>query len=251
MKMYDFSTIRDYAPIAADNAQKFINSGAFAFAAIEDIEKYLTLDLWGKSRNSEVCSSQLSMTAYSLWLAAVHMATVGHAAAVPALLRTSIESMSYAVLIANDHALGEVWGNRLLDGTGKNRFNSKFKNPIQKAEALTACRWVLPDNRIYNAYLNTIDFGAHPNAPLVSRNFLSMQQAEDMTWSGNYAILHEHPSSNADFGVLMCVDVGTVLCWLASTVFDDIGLLETTLLYDLEMKLQGVAGEHRKRYGAI
>lgn len=251
MKLTNQLTIRGYARTSAERADLYLEKSSELLAILEAEEKFLTVDLWGEDRKSEVVSAQLCMTSHSLWLAAVSMAVSGHVAAVPALLRTSIESMCYASLIAANHSLAEAWGKKLSSKTWTNRFNEKFKNPIKRAEAKVGEIYSIPDQRIYNCYLNMIDFGAHPNEALVSRNFLDMEQAEDETWSGTYAVFHEHPSQHADLGVLMCADVGLALCWLACALYERLGQWAPLRLDDLEMRLQAVVADHRNLYGSL
>lgn len=152
----------------------------------------------------------LALNAHSLFLAATKMAKSGHDIAVYPLLRTAMESATYAILLTQDENLYSIWIKR---HESENCFKQSKK---AFTPAMKRLRKILHDydensgcspyeEYIMSMYDAVIDFGAHPNPITITNNTTIIQ---DETYRFEYL---NNFNLQMMKSILACIEIGTIL----------------------------------------
>lgn len=105
----------------------------------------------------------LGMHAQRMWTAAVTLIIYGQYYAAVPILRTALESISYALLIAEHPEKGQLWSNRNSSEDAMKASKNAFKRPMADAKDILNSKDNHLGDFVYDTYLKLIDEGAHPN----------------------------------------------------------------------------------------
>lgn len=108
-------------------------------------------------------SYTLGMHAQRMWTAAVSLIFYGQYYAAVPILRTALESIGYALLIAEYPEKGKLWSDRNLSDEALKASKNAFKQPMADARDILNSKDEDLGKFVYDTYLKLIDEGAHPN----------------------------------------------------------------------------------------
>lgn len=172
-------SFRDYIVSGDETTAALLANGSPFVDAIEEFHSFFSRSLWVNPVSGHPLANLLGMNALMLLLAGARTALTGHPAAVFPVLRTALESASYALLVSRNQELSEIWINRHRSDGDRAKSRSAFAAPVRKAVEILnhgddekSAGWIL------DAYEASIDFGAHPNPKSVFL-YTSMPKSED------------------------------------------------------------------------
>lgn len=151
----------------------------------------------------------LFLNAYQLFLAGTRMALSGHPAAIFPLMRTALESASYGLLLEEQPALSEIWGNRHRSDADK----KASRNTFTFDRAIAGLRDKSPDvHRLAKeAYEGAIDYGAHPNLKGVFGHVAVDETRSDGMTAVTHTSLYGAGHHETMRGLCACLDYGFLI----------------------------------------
>jgi hypothetical protein len=105
----------------------------------------------------------LGMHAQRMWTAAVSLIFNGQYYAAVPIMRTALESICYALLIAEYPEKGTIWSDRNSSEDAMKASKKAFKQPMVDARDILNKKDKNLGKFVYDTYLRLIDEGAHPN----------------------------------------------------------------------------------------
>lgn len=203
-----------YMSIADDTAIELLASGNQIVTVLREYDTYFRERLWRADQPSAL-PLMLQMNAYQLFLASSRMALGGHCAAVFPLLRTALESATYAGLMIHNPELEQVWSNRHMGETDaeKTAFRKacskafSFRNAIEQMKGLEAHAPTIL-KYIADCYEEAIDHGAHPNIIGVMGHVSINDPREDGRVAANFTSLYSAHHIETLRGLCASLDYG-------------------------------------------
>lgn len=161
MRNFDGSNLHRYLSTADETSDEVKNKQPeILLLASECVD--LIHQLIQASETNTVAKS-LATNSLFIYMAGIRTALSGHAAAVSIPLRTSLESACYALLVARDERLVEIWQSRHKSETDLKAQKKAFGAAVSSAAAVIS---EIDDDAatlIKSLYEAAIDFGGHPN----------------------------------------------------------------------------------------
>jgi hypothetical protein len=181
----------------------------------------------------------LEFNSFMLLLAGMRTAISGHAAAIFPVLRTALESASYAYLMIDDQSLETIWSNRHRDKASLKACRKAFTSAVSMvAKKLNA---IQADSGTYieEIYEASIDFGAHPNTRSIFGHVNTEEDDEivQVRLVGVYA----HDAFEARRAVLACWDFGIAIAIILTRANGDLTQELADRLDDLNVKKEAYA----------
>jgi len=162
-------TLSEYFDAAMTSAKNIRESGADGLAFLEHVHGCFR-DICDKSFNGmPAFAAALSFHSHSMFLAAALTTISGHAAAAYPIVRACLESALYCLHIAKNPDLAKVWAERNDSWTARKACRDAFTAGRVLATALEANPAL--GKIVRDTYDELIDYGAHPNAIGVFKNF--------------------------------------------------------------------------------
>jgi hypothetical protein len=112
---------------------------------------------------------QLAAHSRNVWTAGARLVLSGQPYAVPAVVRTALESACYALLLNHDVSLVRVWQERHDDEDSLKKSKKLFRNAMEKAAHILNTKAQPLGDLVKAAYQDCIDDGAHPNTRGIPR----------------------------------------------------------------------------------
>lgn len=210
-----------YMQAADETAVELLGGGDQLVKALRQYDDYMRRDLWKNSSKSAGIGSILSMNACMMFLAGARMALSGHSAAVFPLLRTALESASYAMIIERDPTLIDVWTNRHQSEADK----KASRNAFTFERGAIHLKGLAPE--IYGlakqAYEGAIDYGAHPNVKGVAGHLSIDDESDDNYTAVTITALYSSTHIETVRGLCACLDFGLAIIGLIALAPTEIG----------------------------
>lgn len=195
-----------YMAMADETASELLDGNDPLVAGLRKYDEFMRRDLWTHTSIAPGLGFVLAMNACMMFLGGVRMALSGHSAAVFPILRTALESASYAVIIQREPELGDVWSNRHESATHRRECRNKFsfERGVRHLddtapELLTLARQV---------YEGSIDYGAHPNVKGVAGHLSIDEEREDENIAVTLTALYGSGHIETVRGLCACLDFG-------------------------------------------
>lgn len=231
-----------YMKAADETAAELLRGDDQLVGALRQYDDYMRRDLWEHVAKSPGLGFVLSMNACMMFLAGARMALSGHSAAVFPLLRTALESASYALLIERDPALSDVWTLRHRSDNDK----KACRNAFTFDRGIVYLKDVAPD--IYGlakqAYEGAIDYGAHPNIKGVAGHLSIDDERDDSYTAVTLTALYGATHIETVRGLCACLDFGLAIIGLIALAHPE---PSDCLVKDLQV-LSDVKNEATDRY---
>ncbi|MGU3456047.1 hypothetical protein ACLBV5_06990 [Brevundimonas sp. M1A4_2e] len=231
-----------YMKAADETAIDLLGGDDELVSALRRYDDYMRRDLLQHAVKSPGLGFVLSMNACMMFLAGARMALSGHSAAVFPLLRTALESASYAVLIERDPTLSDVWTRRHRSEADKKACRKAFTFEQGAAFLKTSA----PD--IYGlakeAYEGAIDYGAHPNVKGVAGHLSIDDERDDNYTAVTLTALYGSTHIETVRGLCACLDFGLSIIGLIALAHPE---PSEQLVEDLQ-KLSDIKNEATDQY---
>ena len=162
----------------------------------------------------------LARHALSVWVSAVRLAYTGHAYAIPSVLRTALEAVCYALIIARDPSLAVAWHGRIESEEGMKASKKAFQGAIAKARDILEQEEPTTGAYMYKLYLRMIDEGAHPNRKAIwTRPVMVMGGGQETQYLTQTTDWHHPESLVGRKFILDCATVGLNLYRVTALTF--------------------------------
>lgn len=177
----------------------------------EDVILSIVLDGW---RESGQVGLPLALNAHFMYLAAVRIAVSGHPAAVFPTLRTALESACYALLIADDSRLSDIWKNRHKAEENLREQRKAFNSAVSQAADQASKRDVHMADFVRAMYEASIDYGGHPNPRAMDGHLqFGTGGTDDIA---EFGCLYEGADPKTGIGMIACAEFGIAIGFLLS-----------------------------------
>lgn len=201
-----------YLSIAASTDLKNREAQPEALKLLQDCENTivsLVLDGW---RASKQVGLPLALNSHFLFLASVRTAISGHPAAIFPTLRTALESACYALLIAEDARLNEIWRSRHKSEKTLKDQKRAFSSAVAQATEQASKRNEKMSDFVKAMYEASIDYGGHPN-PRAMNGHLQLGPGgfDDIA---EYGCLYQDVDPRTGMGMVTCAEFGIAIAFL-------------------------------------
>lgn len=198
-----------YMKMADETAAELLAGNDPLVAALRQYDEYMRADLWSQTTVTPGLGYVLSMNACMMFLAGTRMALSGHSVAVFPLLRTALESASYAVLIHRKPELSDVWSKRHEsdDHRKECRKNFTFERGAKYLKDISPDLYDLAQQ----AYEGSIDYGAHPNVKGIAGHLSIDEEREDGQVGVSLTALYGTGHIQTVRGLAACLDFGLAI----------------------------------------
>lgn len=200
----------NYIESAHGTARSLIEANNAAVRGFRLFHAFVAGGKWADGANLSPVAGFLTMNAHMLFLAGAHTALQGHAAAIFPPLRTALENVCYAFLIARDPTLETVWIKRHQDEAAKRASRAAFTAAVRDTAAAINAMQPESGNILVECYEAAIDFGAHPN-PRGLLGYLAVSEPEAHGTVVSLTALYGADAFDTQRALIGCLDFACVI----------------------------------------
>lgn len=181
MKVVINYSIDEYVERGDQNTKGLLAGHHPLMADIRAYYEFFATKLWSDGQHIPEIPMFLSTNSFMLWTSAIRTAMSGHEMAVYPLLRTSLESACYALLICRKPELGPIWAGR-HDGEVQLKAARKvFRTAVGDVVEDVVGKDPALGSFVSQLYEASIDLGAHPNALGIMRHVQATDPTAEQT----------------------------------------------------------------------
>ncbi len=216
-------SLQDYLRATSENAQDHLDEPPQLMFLVEQMDEIFQLEIFVKDYEAAPTAALLVMNAYTMLLSAVRQALSGHVVSTFPVVRTALESACYALLIARDESKANIWFSR----HDSEKAYKSCRDAFTVAKAVKELKSI--DTRmaeyVQAHYDASIDFGAHPNRKSVVDHLDDTGLGEDDLHGFSLIGVYGRDSWHVNLALLVCVEVGQAVVFLAAAVAENHPLL--------------------------
>jgi hypothetical protein len=203
-----------YLSIAASTDLKNREAQPEALTLLQDCENTIVSLVLNGWRASKQVGLPLALNAHFMFLASVRTAISGHPAAIFPTLRTALESACYALLIADDARLSDIWRSRHKSEKNLKDQKKAFSSAVAQATEQASKRDEHMSDFVKAMYEASIDYGGHPN-PRAMNGHLQFGPGgvDDIA---EFGCLYQDADPRTGMGMIACAEFGVAIAFLLS-----------------------------------
>lgn len=181
MEVFINISLDEYVEIGDKNTRGMLAGHHELMADVRAFYDFFATKLWADMGDIPEVPMFLSTNALMLWTSAIRMAMSGHEAAVYPLLRTSLESACYALLICRKPELAPIWASRHDSESQLKEARKAFRPAIANLIKIVEAEDLELSIFVSELYEASIDFGAHPNPLGIMRHVQTTSPTKEQT----------------------------------------------------------------------